>query len=435
MRPGVMAFRRKRAASKIQSAYRKYKAKTKAKRRVNVPIGPYLGPVPKLTGAKMPKMGVNLLHFEDFGTTSDGSFKPQHAEALDQGSCSWFGFTDTGGAAVYLSAAAAITRSILVKAGHESPSAWNEVVDPYDDIGVIMIFYRHTDYKAGADTGGIASIDITNTLTLEQLTYKVAEVIFDCARDSQVIWKVRINNPNGDSIYTSDHIADSILDIRIKNRLKFQNITPADTDPGGGMDMNRNAINANPLDGFIYRFADPIPKFADGIRDSLTDNERKLESGLSSFTSNGNGKLFTRALYDTTSTGDALRKYRAPVQNIKTLFSNSTHQCKVHLQPGGYRDLVMVFNFHGTVTRFMENIAFTQDTASTAEQFRRCPKLGSSYLVSLEPSLRTSDAEAVRVAWNREIDAKSSFKFFRKPQLPPRNVVVDYQTSFATEFD
>jgi hypothetical protein len=181
----------------------------------------------------------------------------------------------------------------------------------------------------------------------------------------------------------------------------------------------------------IYRFADPAPKFKESVRNEISTQERALEENMvtTATSTSGNGKVNCAALY--ASGGDAFTRYASPPERPKALWSNCTHHTKVYLQPGGYRNLSFVFNYHGTITRFMENIAVNQQVpGSTTYDFRRMPKLGSSYIIGLEPSIRTTANEEVKIAFNREIDIKSSMRFTKAPQLPVRNVVAGPSDAF-----
>lgn len=405
----------------IKNMYKKYSQK-KRPQKPNIAIGPYLGPVPKLTNAAMPKTGVNKFHFEDFGKNSSGSF----SGGSTQGGCAYIGFADSGGFAVYLAAAGAIVRSALARASVDAPSTWPGTLDP--GLGNMDLYARSYNHGEGIVYDDTAYPISLGGQSLAWVVKAFAQVLFDMAKLGKVLYRLDINpGTTGNVMYRCDTIADSILDIRIRTNVKFQNVTAADSDPdASGVDYNKNAINANPLSGMIYRFADPAPKFTEGVVTEISSGERELEQTMVNYTdpSGSAGRLYCRALYS--ANNNALTKYAQPTTKPKTLWSNCTHSAKVHLQPGGYRNLAFVFNYHGTVTRFLENIAVKQlVVGSTSSSYRSMPKLGASYLIGLEPALRTNTNEAVDVAWNREIDIKSSFKFYRKPMLPVRNIVLD----------
>lgn len=427
-----------RAQKKISRAWRKYKY-TKAQKRYsrpNVAIGPYLGPVPKLTDSKMPKIGVNRFHFEDFGFNEDAGL----AYNSKQGGCAYLGFADTGGWCVYLAAGAAIVRSMLARCGVDSPGTWTGDIDQ-DALGDMICYFRAKDHSDGSGTPQSYTITVGGQ-PVKAVAAALATKLFEMSQNNFTLYAIQMYEADNLTVkYRADTLADSILDIRIKTNVKFQNVTPADTDPdASGVDMNRNAINANPVSGVIYRFGDPVPRFKESVYSELTGgglatdpNERELERTMVNITDSttSNGRLVTRAMYAPTS-GNVLPRYTCPPPSGKAMWANCTHQTKCHLQPGGYRNLAFVFNYYGTVTRFMQNIAANQDIAgTTAGDFQRLPKLGSSYLIGLEPAIRTTNNEVVRIAWNRDIDIKSSFKIHRKPQLPVRNCVTGPGAGFS----
>ena len=86
----------------------------------------------------------------------------------------------------------------------------------------------------------------------------LADRIFVECANNRVLYAIRLyakdgtDNTHSAPRFYSEHIADSIIDIRVKNNVKFQNVTPADSDPDAtGVDMNRNAVNANPLEAYL----------------------------------------------------------------------------------------------------------------------------------------------------------------------------------------
>ena len=405
--------------------YKKAAAKRKP-RLPNVPIGPYLGPVPKLTSAKMPKTGVNRFHFEDYGNNDDVAFG--NGEPLKQGGCAHIGFTDTGGAVVWLAAAGAILRSCYARAGIEAPGSWDgPIVSPGD----LEFRFRSMKYQDGST---ITDNYTTSGTDLKTQIQGLAWALFDKARQGLYPHEVEMVNSTVGPHFISSAIGESIIDIRIKTNVKFQNTTPADDDPDAtGVDMNKNAINANPLQGKIMRFSDIAPKFVNGVLDDISAGEKALSAVISNDISSvvsGNGKMNTSALYD--GNGVALARYFEPPKRPLALWRNVTHTANVHLQPGGYRNLAFVFNYHGTLSRLMEHLAVTQNAPGTYDDYRFLPKLGASYMIALEPAIRTTDNERIRVAWNRDIDVKSSFKFHRKPQLPQKNTVPQFDRDWET---
>jgi hypothetical protein len=420
----------------IKSIYERYKKRQVAKKpkAPNVAIGPYLGPIPKLTSAKMPKTGVNRFHFEDFGTNASGSFA--FGNPKKQGGCAHIGFTDTGGMVVYMAAAGAILRSALTRAGMDSPSTWGGNYS--DTVGGFHIHLRRNNAGGGdVDSDNHYYVCGTSGRQLANTTKWLAERMLFGAQYNRTLAYLSVTDHEGKVLFQSEHIGESMLDIRIKTNVKFQNVTPADSDPDStGADMNRNAINSNPLSGVVCRFADPAPKLKDGVSAEITEEENQIEQTMvnEDDPSGSNGRLYTRAFYN--QSGNAHTKYSAPFERPKALFMNCTHHRKVHLQPGGYRNLAFIFNYHGTVVRFMENIAANQrmESEDASYAYRRQPKLGCSYTISLEPAIRSVANEEVKLVWNRDIDAVSSFKFYRKPQLPVRNVVVSDGATFYQSF-
>jgi hypothetical protein len=382
----------------IKSIYERYKKKQtkKSGRTPNVAIGPYLGPVPKLTSAKMPKTGVNKFHIEDFGMNHTGSF----SNGTRQGGAAYIGFTDSGGFAVFLAAAGAIVRSALTRASIDAPSTWVGTLDA--GLGTMDLYFRQYNHGEGTVVDDPVWSTALGGQTLASVVKNVATKLFVAANLSQVLYRLDINpGTTSNVMYRCDTIAESILDIRIRSNVKFQNVTPADTDAdASGIDNNKNAIDANPLSGYVYRFADPAPKFSEGVVTEIGSQERELEQTMVNTTdaSGSAGRLYTRAMFNPTS-HNAYTKYAQPTSKPKTLWSNCTHSQKIHLQPGGYRNLAFVFNYHGTVTRFMENIAVKQNVVgSSSSSNRTMPKLGSCYMIGLEPSIRSVSNETIKVA-------------------------------------
>jgi hypothetical protein len=96
----------------------------------------------------------------------------------------------------------------------------------------------------------------------------------------------------------------------------------------------------------------------------------------------------------------------------KTIWENCSKQGRVALDPGSHKVYTDKFAYSGSVKYFF---------ARLAHRGGNIPTLGASVLIALEPQLRTTLDEKVKLAYNMDVRTTSSLKFVKKLVIPQRN--------------
>lgn len=182
------------------------------------------------------------------------------------------------------------------------------------------------------------------------------------------------------TLYT---LANQYMNVYSTVTLGIQNVTTADTTGTTGDDTEylANRIDANPIRGKLFRFANllPIVRNVRGAFGTLTtSNEYKLMSDQ-----NEDGILKP----DSAVTGDWVQVPRA------SMFSNCTGERSVYLPPGSIRDYKISFYFDGTLEKFIKgfgaNAATQVPAAGLAPSAFEKDAFGTSFMFCLDKVMPT----------------------------------------------
>lgn len=223
----------------------------------------------------------------------------------------------------------------------------------------------------------------------------------------------------GPEILRDTQLGRMNIKLDISSRHKFQNVTPAGTE--GGVDMNVNAIDANPLEGHIMTFRNLAPRWNKGWKIRQGDDISTLDDF--------SGRPFNKNNWDykqlnATGTGAVrelpdINEFEAMPLRPTTVFSNAGKKGVVRFPPGGFKVFKTKFTYDGTLRKLVRDI--TQVSESGADG--KYPPMGSSFLMCLLPTIKTTGDEAVTVAFDYVTDGKVHCSMYRGGSLPTTNFI------------
>lgn len=207
-------------------------------------------------------------------------------------------------------------------------------------------------------------------------------------------------------IFCMYDLTNVMIHFAAMQKYKYQNITPATGTPDGP--SNINDVQANPLSGRIYQFKHPVPKLRALVKENdeknfPLDNLAKIEDLTAS---SSEGVLSCEAFRTGTVYNGALKfGFKQPFK-AASVFENTTHEDKVYMPPGGYKQLIkktsVVMNFKRfVIATYIKNVGDTEWIPLGNEP--RVPRIGTSTMWALEPAVRTSSNETTKVIINREL--------------------------------
>ncbi len=181
-------------------------------------------------------------------------------------------------------------------------------------------------------------------------------------------------------VYADVNAGRHKFDFSVTGYLKYQNVTPAD---GSGDIHDSDNINANPVDGFIYKFKNRVPKFHSSF--IIGHQSQGSMDDLQYLNATSPGGLVVPAL----STLDA--NFKVPIPSPSTVWSNTAGKVHTSIRPGKHAQFKFTEKFVGTFERFVDRYFNTGATDATL----KIPPGGDSYLVALKPTYRSATGEDV----------------------------------------
>jgi len=199
-------------------------------------------------------------------------------------------------------------------------------------------------------------------------------------------------------------LENTMIDFSYMRKYKWQNVTPADTtqQPGEFNQFSVNDINANPLSGKIYQYKHRVPQ----VRGAKLDNEDLLQLQKIQEAGLDDGALNCTAFRVGTYNSDLELPFKQPYKSMQ-IFKDTVSEDKVYMPPGGYKQLIRkgkkTMNFvrfcQATIIQasYPNNSRVRFNSGSTVE-----PRIGTSTIWALEPVIRTTTNEIVRIATQME---------------------------------
>lgn len=211
-------------------------------------------------------------------------------------------------------------------------------------------------------------------------------------------------------------------------KYKWQNVTPAS---GGGDDVND--INSNPLTGKVYTYKGPFPKLKSAVsteynRIGTTDTRSQLHGIMDPQGEKVDTMCFRQGA---TYSGDLLPGFNQPYKSNQ-VFSNTLTEDKLYMPPGGFKQAMRRTTKTMNFKRFV--IACTVLSNSDAvwvNSYDRVPPIGNCTIIGLEPTLRQSTAEVVKIAINTEFWLSAKCRYKRTNTCVRENTALVTFTPFA----
>ena len=355
---------------------------------------------------------------------------------VTQNQVAYFGFSDAGSCEHQLQhGCLALAQMIYRRAGaiavHEDIDLQHTNLMRIDAIKIQFhkVFAGGvTDHYEDLITQGIS----TGTKTLASLRDAIVSTVKSRASNNGA-WPVtmqilKIGAIDYDIVQMYD-LSNVIIHFNALQKYKYQNVTPA-TDGG----TNLNDVTANPLSGRLYQFKHITPRLRKMVKeadekDTPLDNLGKIEDIAVT-----EGILMCEAFRTTGLYSAALKLgFRQPPKGV-SVFENCTHEDKLYMPPGGYKQLIkktsVKMNFKRFVIATFFRTAGSEFVALGNED--RVSRIGSSSLWALEPAVRTSANETTKIIVNRELWLTAKAVVGANKQNVRAKTVVSDGLSFGT---
>ncbi|AXF52034.1 MAG: capsid protein [Cressdnaviricota sp.] len=295
---------------------------------------------------------------------------------------SYFGFQSTGGLdELFKIACEGVMRGLLrkFKIQIRSPDETLQIAQSVPSVDKFQIYSRQRDYSDGSDNG-----TQNDVIDLNGATYATVVTQFADAMKTRAIagyfpyYMVAYNNGvvgGANEVMRDAKFGQAKVTLGSIVKLKMRNITPND---GDGTD--RFALDTNPLQGRLYKFAGDVPRMREGLYETEPTvyakfHDRQATSGLCwgpQRASAGDHDGVPDAAANIMGDGKLMS---SPVANGKTIWSNCVSSHPVLMQPGTAMLHTLKFTFNGTFVKFLQKYNVNQYTL---------PNIGTAHWLGLE---------------------------------------------------
>ena len=350
---------------------------------------------------------------------------------IQRDNVSYFGFQSTGGLdQLFEIACEGVMRSLLRKFRIQvrTPDEVLGITQSVPAVDKFIITSRRRDYSDGTDDG-----QVNDTIDLNAATYKSVVLSFATAMRTRAeagyfpFYMRAYNNAgtaDANEVMRDVKFGQARLTLAAAIKIKMRNITPND---GDGTD--RFALDTNPLQGRLYKFAGDVPRVREAVYETFVTDYAKFSDRQGV-----NGVMFgpqRNASGDHTGAPDAAANIMgdgkilsSPPANGKAIWSNCVSSHPIVMQPGGAAMHNLKFTFNGTFVKFLQKYNVNQFTL---------PNIGTCHWLGLEQTYKqkkkaASGAETVdghdHIVVEYDLDTKlSSGCAFAAAERAPREVV------------
>lgn len=207
--------------------------------------------------------------------------------------------------------------------------------------------------------------------------------------------------------YAYYDLSNVMLHFNALVKYKYQNITPSTGVEG---ESSINDVSANPLSGRVYQFKGPAPRLRATVKDAEVnyplDDLAKIEDITAD---SGQGTLACEAFRAGALYGGALKPgFHQPFRGVG-VFTNITHEDKVYMPPGGYKQMIkktaakMSFKRFVVATVLRPGVGSAGSYTGLGANQIRVNRLGTCTMWAMEPTVRTDSNETVKLIVNREL--------------------------------
>lgn len=277
-------------------------------------------------------------HYDDHGTVT-------RAHSL------WMGVEDSGSYdRLFDILGEAVTRAILAKA-KVYPKLYDQPLGDFfssaGNVGTVLTLGFKTVNTEGTDFLGNNIIENVEDKTFKTLSEAVTTFLKTRA-DTTITGQGQVfdyldsfilsNSSDGDRLAYDLNMADSMITIMCKSKVKFQNIT---TNTAGGDDLD--VIGTNPISGKRYTFDDARARLVSQVQEH-NSNYDKFE---------GIKKPYGIVALDALPVDDPLAHPPA----AKNVWLNCTGVAPVYIKAGGMSHHYQTYSVKRTMRQFIEDIA------------------------------------------------------------------------------
>lgn len=244
-------------------------------------------------------------------------------------------------------------------------------------------------------------------------------------------------------IYNDTQFGDMHVAMSVDGSHRFQNVTPANQPVGSTennqyTDTNKNSISANPLSGKMYTFSNIAPKFNEGWLSRQGDQvivNLNLNSGrplgiLDRTLGNDQSQVWNYAALSAYGAGSfpgttMIPEFERPPLRSATVFSNVKTTTSIRMSPGAIQTFRTKFTYDGTLRRLLSSLTqVCQGGQSTpaSPTAGKYPTLGDSFIMCLNPTMKTRPDELVSLGFQYTKIGKAFFTSKKGGYLPTTNL-------------
>lgn len=249
---------------------------------------------------------------------------------------------------------------------------------------------------------------------------------------------VLIGPTTGTSYRQFNKIDEIMVTLYMESKHKIQNLTAATAVSTGGGQTDINAIDANPVQGRIYDFGHSTPRLSRAFVSQASQvtgyqDIGKLASTTASDANNNWGGNFVDTLWlrhhetAAPTAADALyRTFTQPPQGA-AVFDNCTGAKRVSMPPGGFYTIKRTHKVKASLKRILQSLVPLDPAKAGSAELKgvaSVPVVHKSFMIGLEPSVRSSANEKVSILVNREVTCKVSFKYPKIRNSPAYTMVL-----------
>jgi len=316
------------------------------------------------------------------GVKKNVSVKYETHGLIQRDNVSYFGFQSTGGLdELFEIACEGVMRSLLRKfrIQVQTPDQALNIAQSVPTVDKFMVYSRRRDYSDGTDDG-----NVNDTIDLNSATYKDVVADFATKMKARAIagyfpFQMLAYNPTStagaNEVMRDLKFGQAKITLGSVMKVKMRNITPND---GDGTD--RFALDTNPLQGRLYKFAGDVPRTREAVYETESATLAKFHDRQAT-----TGVCFgpqRAAAGDHDGVPDAAaaimgdgKFLSSPHANGKMIWSNCVSSHPVVMQPGAAMTHQLKFSFNGTFVKFLQKYNTNQFTL---------PNIGTCHWLGLE---------------------------------------------------
>lgn len=235
---------------------------------------------------------------------------------------------------------------------------------------------------------------------------------------------IEVQGAGEQSYYVHNRFDQDMVHFYVTMNAKIQNVTPAYMGEYAGMNMND--INANPLSGVLYDFKHETPRLAAGYEDGASAGAGSPFSAISKIGQQADDieTVYVEALRTNESpTGSLENAFQQPPSGA-AVFQNLDGSKRVAMPPGGFFTLKRNYLVKASVQRFIAACIKPNPGVVLAQM--SLPILRKSFMVGLEPTVRTTNSETVKININKETVQVMKFTRAKSPNAPAHVKVTQF---------